>query len=154
MTTDELRRGTEGLDEAIQRTAAGWSEQEALKALDEALDRLHSVEEFHKKRLEPDRYFAARDKSEAGRVLAGLMYVRGLTHHQLATTSDLVDAFSDTFTVTFGALQWRPFGQLPLPHRREVHDRDALYQAHVQGQDVLGTLTDAKRFLVNEIATI
>jgi hypothetical protein len=147
-------RAERGLAEEIQRVAASENEDEALRALDSALDRAHSLEDWHRRRLGEKRYFAERGKTTAGRILAGLMYVRGLTHHQLAITGDLTDTFSNTFTHMFGTLTWRPFNQLPAPDKPERRARDERYKAHVQGQPVLDTLKAAQRFLTKEITAI
>jgi hypothetical protein len=100
--------------------------------LDSALDRAHSLEDWHKKRLGQQRYFAERDRTTAGKVQAGLMYARGLTHHQLALIGDLTDTYSNTYTAMYGTLTWRSFNQLPSPTLTERHAKDERYKVHVR----------------------
>jgi len=150
MNDGGLHRGEESLKEAIEEMSRAQSERDALKALDGALDRAHSVEEWHKHRL-GTRYFEGRNKSKAGQVLAGLTYARGLTHHQLARTGDLVDAYSNTYSDLYGTMKWRALVQLPPPHVKEKWDRDKHYECHVQGQGVLDSLKLAQTFLMEEI---
>src|SRR5436309_5877458 len=108
-----LSLAEEALEEAIQRIARSRSEDEALKALSDALGRVYSLEEYHSKRLAGPPYYRERDQRPDGRVVGALVYARGFDVHELVTHADLADVYTDSYTSMYGTLRWR--SQLPPP---------------------------------------
>ncbi len=155
----ELVRAEDGLEKALTRLQKSASHDEQQQATSEILGWLYQLEEWHKTRLQPARYYQARDASKSGQVVGGLMYARGLVQHGSATVEELVEgafdqnAFSaNAFDV--GILTWKPFADLPPPGRPETHNRDELYQKRLEGKPVLETLIEGRDFLTNDVKKV
>ena len=123
-----------------------------------AMDRLYTIEESFVRQLGKQSYYSARDADPNGRVVAGIVYARGLATHARGLV-DEIDG-SRPFAIRGGSavrggdglraggvtLRWRPFAALPAPYRPENKNRDTFYMNHVEGRDVLDTFDDALQF--------
>jgi hypothetical protein len=123
----------------------------------DALYNLYTFENGQRQRLGDAKYFACRDTTTEGRVVGGIVYARGLKVHARALTvsrqgqrpftlgRSTLDG-GDTLNGLGVILVWVPFARLPLPAIRETHDRDEMYQRHVEGRNAMDTFEDAKAF--------
>jgi hypothetical protein len=129
-----------------------------------ALGSLYELESMHRIRLTDSRYFAERAADADGQVVGGMIYARGLAVHKDSDVADLIGrrpftvgrsalGGGDTLRGPGVALVWIAFTALPSPDNPEKHGRDAMYQQHVEGRDVLDTISDAERFFVR-VATV
>jgi hypothetical protein len=102
VAADQVARAISGFDGAFKRLLAAADEQEALVALGEALEWLHSLEELHRERLNGKRYFAERSRTPEGKTTGALVYARGAMHHRVVNWSPLGEAHSDYYTDMYG----------------------------------------------------
>jgi hypothetical protein len=136
----------------------GGHRQAAWKAVRDALGWLHRIEELAKN--DPG-YFAQRGSSDAGKTMAGLIWVRTVVDHHggevLAiglTTGATVTKFGSRHggaiirsaggaigpkTGLAETIVWPARTSLP-PGQRERHQRDVLYDHHVAGRELLRPL--------------
>ncbi|MBI2168938.1 MAG: hypothetical protein HYU28_05485 [Actinobacteria bacterium] len=140
---------------AIERVRACVSDDaEPHPHIFDALDGLYRLEESCRRRLGDDAYFSVRNGDPRGRILGGLVYVRGLATHQTVLASTFIDVFpSDTLYPgedVFPGRQWRwkTFESLPPPGKQERWERDEMYRRHLEQQDLLRTLGEAQGFLL------
>jgi hypothetical protein len=140
-----------GSDGAFKRLLAAADQQEALVALTEALNWLHSLEELHRERLKDKRYFDERSKTPDGRTTGALVYARGAMHHRLVNWSPLGEAYSDYYTDMYEVLVWVDSAPELDPKGK---GRDAYFDALVAGKPVLDTLDKAYRFLTEQITRV
>lgn len=166
-------RAQAGLTDAVEHLRQRLADSEAgdpLLSLDDVLDDLYALDQYHSKRLE-DAYWTQRNSSADGQTLAGLIYARGLVTHGQAEVARLVTITrkqnvhvlgrrgggrrgGGSFHYSRGAststeLSWRPFDDLPLPDEPERHGKDVNYQQHVAGKPVLSTVETAVGFIMS-----
>jgi hypothetical protein len=161
VSNGERQRAEEGLRAALDRLEEYINDPTAgdpLIPFAEALNWLYSLEEWHKEQLRavgvPD-YYTRRDNDPDGRVVAGVIYARGLVAHQLATAGRLAHGvFPSTFPSVFPgglAWRWRPFSELPPPGKPETHGRDQKYRRYVEHEPVLTTMRATQRFFISTV---
>jgi hypothetical protein len=138
-----------GYSGAFERLLAATNEREALVALTDALNWLHSLEELHKERLGGERYFDERSKTPDGKTTGALVYARGAMHHRVVNWSPRGDAYSDLYTDGYEVLKW--VDSAPEPDGK---GRDAFFDVLVAGKPVPDTLANAYRFLTEQIARV
>lgn len=151
MAADQVARAISGFDGAFKRLLAAADEQEALVALGEALEWLHSLEELHRERLNGKRYFAERSRTPEGKTTGALVYARGAMHHRVVNWSPLGEAHSDYYTDMYGVLVWVDSAPEPDPTGK---GRDAYFDTLVAGKPVPDTLNNAYRFLTELITKV
>lgn len=140
-----LERKERSLGDELQRVVVAKSEDDSMAALSNALDLIHSLDEYHRERLGKHRYWNELEARREGQIVGALTYVRGFDHHKLAiSTTSLGDRYSDFVTEMVGVLVWRD--ELPFSDRNKPHGRDVLYQSHVASKPVPDTLAVAQEF--------
>jgi hypothetical protein len=149
-----------GLAEALSRLReriSGHPEGgDPLLTLSEVLHWLYMLEE-RLRAVFASSYFATRDSDVDGRVVAGLIYVRGLATHVVARPAEA--RFRGGYgAVAFGEAPygggvtdwtWLPLAALPPPGRPEGYGRDAIYDQHVANRELFGPLLAASRYLTS-----
>jgi hypothetical protein len=152
----ERQRAEQGLREALDRLDNRISDSnlgDPWIPFAEALNWLYSLEEWHKEELKAVGvdYYVRRDSDPDGRIVAGVVYARGLVAHQLTLVSMLVVGVFPTFfpSVFPGGEEWRwrRFLDLPPPSKKENHQRDQRYVDYVEDEPLLTILRAAERFL-------
>lgn len=158
MSTDVAERG---FAEALLRLRE-WIDKgdyDTPTAFVDILHNLYHLEESHKLRLGGKSYYSLRDADANGRVVAGIIYARGVTVHKNAET--LLITESRPFTLgqsllgggdTLGGqgvvLVWEALAKLLKPDKAEKHGRDLLYAGRLAGRPVLDTFDEANMFFV------
>ncbi|MBL7487346.1 hypothetical protein I6A60_00430 [Frankia sp. AgB1.9] len=158
--TDMYGEIFEDLGEAIGRLAAASSERLQRRAMREALGHLYTLRAHHEKAEGKEPYHRRAHADPAGRVVEGLVVIRGELVHDLVgwPAPELRDVFADAYTEMYDNLVWLEIGEMPNPPVVLVSDRkpeprpwqkdriDA-YKHHVAGKVVIDTLNLALPFL-------
>jgi hypothetical protein len=166
---EECQIGEAGLEGAIGRIDAARNATPSTEiAATEALWWCSSLDAWHQARLGVD-YFSRRGDSDYGQVVAGLVYARNLSSHQLALVPGFVDVgrpivpFEEVWdedlgeVVSFGLqpveIRWQRFEKLPVPpsSHPERHGRDQAYESFVAGRPLVDPLRDALMFFRSEV---
>lgn len=137
----EAERAERGLEGARLRMLEAQSEDEALRALTEALCWVYGLEEWNRHRLKT--YFGDRDSRSDGQLVAGLVWARRFAQHELVTTAELGDHYSDHYTDMYGMLVWLQRGS---PPPKSSDNRAAFYDEHLADRTVTDTIATAQRF--------
>lgn len=167
--------GSRALEQSLARVeaAADADAVDHLAAAAECLWWLTALDEWHRRRVGDELYWPAREASEAGRTVAGLIYARNLVGHQLARVLGLVWKDSEVHVKHGGewrraqtmvkvdgewqparpkvaAVRWQPLADLPAPDQPERHGRDEMYRQHVEGHSPTAALRLGSEFLLEE----
>jgi hypothetical protein len=148
-----------GLDEAVARLQA-WvkdGDYQDPTPFADALGHLYVLENSHRRRLGDATYFTFRDADINGKVVAGIVYARGISSHLDVVVAAIEGrrpftlgrstlGGGDTLQGPGVKLVWRPFTELPAPQKRETHGRDALYRQRVEGREVIDTFKEVRSF--------
>ena len=74
----------------------------------------------------------------------GALWARNIDTHELVTSADLEDAYSDYYTEMYGVLVWAPLDALPTPTKTDLKNgHPAAYAEALAGRPVLDTIRRA-----------
>jgi hypothetical protein len=153
--------GEQALRAALERVRSRRNDTPHVEiAATEGLWWCAALDDWHARRIGESKYYRSRDGHPQGRVVAGLIYARNLSAHQLALVPGFLDIGEPLIpfeeiregegSISWGRqpveIRWMPFERLPSPDLPERQGRDRMYAEFVGGRPLEEPLRDALAF--------